>query len=29
MDADEAFSVVYKRKQGGYGLICDDGLNLD
>ena len=29
MDADEAFSVVYKRQQGGYGLICDDGLNLD
>jgi len=29
MDADEAFSVVYKRKQGGYGLICDDGLNSD
>ena len=29
MDADEAFSVVYKREQGGYGLICDDGLNLD
>ena len=25
MDADEAFSVVYKRQQGGYGLICDDG----
>ena len=29
MDADEAFSVVYKRQQGGYGLICDDGLNAD
>ncbi|MBQ9685728.1 MAG: ribosome-associated translation inhibitor RaiA [Oscillospiraceae bacterium] len=29
MDADDAFSVVYKRKQGGYGLICDDGLNED
>jgi len=29
MDADEAFSVVYKRQQGGYGLICDDGLNND
>ncbi len=29
MDADEAFSVVYKRQQGGYGLICDDGLNQD
>lgn len=25
MDADDAVSVVYKRKQGGYGLICDDG----
>lgn len=25
MDADDAISVVYKRKQGGYGLICDDG----
>ncbi len=25
MDEDEAFSVVYKRRQGGYGLICDDG----
>jgi len=21
-DEDEAFSVVYRRKQGGYGLIC-------
>ena len=29
MDADDAFSVVYKRQQGGYGLICDDGLNND
>ncbi len=29
MDSEEAFSVVYKRKQGGYGLICDDGLDLD
>ena len=29
MDAEDAFSVVYKRKQGGYGLICDDGLNAD
>ena len=27
MDADDAISVVYKRDQGGYGLICDDGLN--
>ena len=25
MDADDAVSVVYARKQGGYGLICDDG----
>ena len=25
MDSDDAVSVVYKRKQGGYGLICDDG----
>lgn len=25
MDEDDAFSVVYKRKNGGYGLICDDG----
>ena len=25
MDSDEAISVVYKRKQGGYGLISDDG----
>lgn len=25
MDEDGAFSVVYKRKNGGYGLICDDG----
>lgn len=25
MEEDEAVSVVYKRKQGGYGLICDDG----
>ena len=29
MDSEEAFSVVYKRKQGGYCLICDDGLDLD
>ena len=27
MDADDAVSVVYRRKQGGYGLICDDGEN--
>ena len=26
MDADDAISVVYQRNQGGYGLICDDGL---
>ena len=25
MDADDAIAVVYKRRQGGYGLICDDG----
>ena len=25
MDSDDAIAVVYKRKQGGYGLICDDG----
>lgn len=25
MDADDVISVVYKRKNGGYGLICDDG----
>lgn len=24
-EEDGAMSVVYKRKQGGYGLICDDG----
>lgn len=24
MEEDEAVSVVYKRKNGGYGLICDD-----
>ena len=29
MDADDAIAVVYKRRQGGYGLICDDGLNED
>ena len=27
MDSDDAFSVVYRRKQGGYGLICDDGMD--
>ena len=27
MDAEDAIAVVYKRKQGGYGLICDDGLD--
>ncbi len=25
MDAEDAIAVVYRRKQGGYGLICDDG----
>ena len=25
MEENDAFSIVYKRKQGGYGLICDDG----
>ncbi len=25
MDAESAIAVVYKRKSGGYGLICDDG----
>ena len=29
MQDDEAFSVVYKRKQGGYGLISDDSLGDD
>lgn len=29
MDADDAVSVVYRRKQSGYGLICDDGLDED
>lgn len=29
MDSDEAVSVVYKRRQGGYGLICDDGEDED
>ncbi len=27
MDAQDAVAVVYKRRQGGYGLICDDGLD--
>ena len=27
MDADDAIAVVYKRRQGGYGLNCDDGLD--
>ncbi len=27
MDADEAIAVVCKRRQGDYGLICDDGMN--
>ena len=27
MDAEDAISVVYARKNGGYGLICDDGLD--
>lgn len=26
-DSDDAVSVVYKRRQGGYGLICDDGMD--
>ena len=26
-DSDDAISVVYKRRHGGYGLICDDGLD--
>ena len=25
MEEEGAMSVVYKRRQGGYGLICDDG----
>lgn len=25
MDAEDRIAVVYKRNQGGYGLICDDG----
>ena len=27
MEDEDAISVVYKRKQGGYGLICDNGEN--
>ena len=27
MEENEAMSVVYKRKEGGYGLICDDGAD--
>ena len=27
MDEDDAVSVVYKRKNGGYGMICDDGAD--
>ena len=26
-DSEDAISVVYKRRQGGYGLICDDGMD--
>jgi hypothetical protein len=29
MDEDEAVSVVYKRKQDGYGLITDDDSEED
>ena len=29
MDEEGAFAVVYKRKNGGYGYICDDGSNDD
>ena len=29
MDEDEAVSVVYKRKQDGYGLITDDDSDDD
>ena len=29
MDADDAIAGVYKRRQGGYGRICDDGLDED
>lgn len=27
MEEGDAMSVVYRRKEGGYGLICDDGDN--
>lgn len=26
-DSEDAISVVYRRRHGGYGLICDDGLD--
>ena len=26
-DSEDAISVVYKRRQGCYGLICDDGMD--
>lgn len=29
MDAEDAIAVVYRRRQGGYGLICDDGSESD
>ncbi len=29
MDENGAVSVVYKRRNGGYGLICDDGNEED
>lgn len=29
MDDDEAFSVVYRRKDGDYGLISEDDVNAD
>ena len=29
MEEDDAFSVVYKRRQGGYGLISDEGSEDD
>lgn len=29
MEEGEAVSVVYRRNQGGYGLICDDGSDED
>ena len=24
MDEEDAIAIVYKRKEGGYGLICDE-----